>query len=157
MHVQMHEEVTVGDVGPSGEHSPAARPGWLLARGWLYVPAVSGPVGGGLIKLGHGSTTAAVIVGLTPYATWALLLGLFAAGYLVALSRFCRGRTGDQEAAERLIMVSAEAVVSILTLTPSALPPKAGRRARPSRAAGRRVTLQAVPGNAGPVAVEPEP
>jgi hypothetical protein len=93
----------------------------LLARGWAFVPAASGPVGGGMLKLGHGSTTAALTVALTPCALWALLLSVFIAGYLAALAR-CMCRTGDQEAMERMIMVSACAVVSILTLTVPALP-----------------------------------
>lgn len=92
----------------------------LLARGWAFVPAASGPLGGGLLKLGHGSTTAALAVALAPCALWALLLSVFAAGYLAALAR-CIWRTGDQEAMERMIMVSARAVVSILTLTVPAL------------------------------------
>jgi hypothetical protein len=93
----------------------------LLARGWAFVPAASGPLGGGMLKLGHGSTTAALAVALAPYALWALLLSVFVIGYLAALAR-CIWRTGDQEAMERMIMVSARAVVSILTLTVPALP-----------------------------------
>jgi len=104
-----------------------ARPMRLAARGWLYVPAASGPVGGGMIKLGHGSTTAAVAVGVAPYVVCALLLAMFAVGYLAALARFLRGHPGDQEAMEQLIMVSACAVVSILTLTAPVVPARAGK------------------------------
>src|SRR5450755_281075 len=93
----------------------------LPAWGWALVPAASGPVGGGMLKLGHGSTTAALAVGLAPYALWALLLSVFVIGYLAALAR-CIWRTGDQEAMERMIIVTACAVVSILTLTVPALP-----------------------------------
>jgi hypothetical protein len=91
------------------------------------VPAASGPVGGGMLKLGHGSTAAALAVALAPCALWALLLSVFIVGYLAALAR-CMCRTGDQAAMERMIMVSACAVVSILTLTVPALP---GRRPHP--------------------------
>ncbi|HEY5985648.1 MAG TPA: hypothetical protein VIV12_04585 [Streptosporangiaceae bacterium] len=93
---------------------PAKR---LLGHGWLYVPAVSSPVGGGLIKLGHGSTWAAVVVGTAPYAICALLYTVFVIGYLAAVAR-CLCAKSEQEAMERLITVSANAVVSILTLTP---------------------------------------
>ena len=57
---------------------PAKR---LLAHGWVYLPAASSPVGGGLIKLGQGSTRAAVAVGMAPYAVCALLFSVFAVGY----------------------------------------------------------------------------
>src|SRR6266404_2265103 len=65
---------------------PARR---LLAHGWLYVPAASSPIGGGLIKLGQGSTWAAVAVGMAPYAVCTLLFTVFVIGYLTALIRFC--------------------------------------------------------------------
>jgi hypothetical protein len=88
----------------------------LLEHGWLYVPAVSSPIGGGLIKLGHGSTWAAVAVGVAPYAVCVLLYLVFVVGYLAAVLRYvCAGPDG-QEAMERLITVSANAVVAILTL-----------------------------------------
>ena len=112
----------------------------LLARGWALVPAASGPLGGGMVKLGHGSTTAALAVALAPYALWALLLAVFVVGYLAAIAR-CIWRTGDQEAMERMIMVSACAVVSILTLTVPALP-------------ARRPPLR-MPGLPQPVSSEP--
>ena len=96
---------------------PAKR---LLTHGWLYIPAVSSPIGGGLIKIGHGSTWAAVTVGVAPYAICAMLYVVFVIGYLAALTK-----SGDQEAMERLITVSANAIVSILTLTTTKLPPQA--------------------------------
>ena len=105
---------------------PAKR---LLEHGWLYVPAVSSPIGGGLIKLGQGSTWAAVAVGVAPYTVCVLLYLVFVVGYLAAIVRYlCAGPDG-QEAMERLITVSANAVVSILTLrqfaagTPRTAPP----------------------------------
>jgi hypothetical protein len=77
---------------------------------------VSSPVGGGLIKLGHGSTWAAVSVCVAPYAVCALLYTVFIIGYLAAVLRYvCSGEDG-QRAMERLITVSANAVVTILTL-----------------------------------------
>ncbi|HEY1623976.1 MAG TPA: hypothetical protein VGG16_09260 [Streptosporangiaceae bacterium] len=87
---------------------------------WLSLPAVSSPVGGGLIKLGHGSTWAAVSVAVAPYVVCALLYATFIVGYLAAVLRYvCSGADG-QQAMERLITVSANAVVSILTLEPGA-------------------------------------
>ena len=101
---------------------PAKR---LLTHGWLYIPAVSSPIGGGLIKIGHGSTWAAVAVGVAPYAICAMLYVVFVIGYLAALTRYVCAKSGGQEAMERLITVSANAIVSILTLTTTKLPPQA--------------------------------
>jgi hypothetical protein len=89
----------------------------VLSHGWLYLPAVSSPVGGGLVKLGHGSTWAAVSVGVAPYAVCALLYVVFVIGYLAAVLRFLCAGTEGQQAMARLIDVSADAVVSILTLS----------------------------------------
>jgi hypothetical protein len=101
---------------------------------WLYLPAVSSPVGGGLIKLGHGSTWAAVSVGVAPYAICALLYVTFIIGYLAAVLRYlCSGEEG-QQAMERLIKVSATAVVSILTLQAGSL---AGEQPRTERSLPR--------------------
>jgi hypothetical protein len=98
--------------------APTARP----ARIWRHLPAVACPVGGGLIKLGHGSTWAAVGVGIAPYAICALLYVIFGLGYLAAVVRYlCAGPAG-QQAMERLITVSASAIVSILTGRPPASP-----------------------------------
>jgi hypothetical protein len=93
------------------------RPRQFLARDWAYTSAAAAPIGGGLIKLGRGSTLAAVAVGLAPYAIYGLLLAVFMIGYLAALARYlCAGPDG-QEAMERLMVTSANAIVSILTLT----------------------------------------
>jgi hypothetical protein len=109
---------------PSGL-SVATRPAKrLLSHGWLYIPAVSSPVGGGLIKLGHGSIWAAVAVGTAPYAICAMLYIVFVIGYFAALVRILCAKSGGQEAMERLITVSANAIVSILTLTTTKLPPQ---------------------------------
>lgn len=94
----------------------------LLARGWAYVPAVSGPIGGGLIKLGRGSTEAAVAVGLAPYAIWGLLLTAFVIGYIATLLRYLCCKPEERDDAERFITVSANAIVSILTLTATTIP-----------------------------------
>jgi len=104
----------------------------LFSHGWLYIPAVSSPVGGGLIKIGHGSTWAAFAVGIAPYAICAMLYVLFVIGYLAALMRYMCAKSGGQEAMERLITVSANAIVSILTLTTTKLPPQAGQPPMPS-------------------------
>jgi hypothetical protein len=101
---------------------PARR---LLAHGWPYVPAASSPIGGGLIKLGQGSTWAAAAVGIAPYAVCGLLFTVFVIGYLAALIRCVLTKPEEQEAMERLITVSANAIVSILTLTAATLPAQA--------------------------------
>lgn len=94
----------------------------LFAHGWLYVPAAAGPIGGGMIKIGGGSSWAAVTVGAAPYVVCLLLDLVFVIGYLAALTRYlCSGHAG-QEAMERLITVSANAVVAILTLKRAGLP-----------------------------------
>ena len=128
---------------------PAKR---LLSHGWLYIPAVFSPVGGGLIKIGHGSTWAAVPVGVAPYAICAMLYVVFVIGYLAALTK-----SGDQEAMERLITVSANAIVSILTLTTTKLPPQA--RQRSMSHTGTELVPVAVDPRTGtelvPVAVDP--
>jgi hypothetical protein len=128
LHVHMHSADLVRRSGRGArvlsrrENPVAPRPARLLARGWVYVPAASGPIGGGLIKLGRGSTQAAVAVSLAPYAIWALLLAVFVIGYLAALTRFlCAGAEG-QEAMERLVGVTASAVVTVLTLTVATAP-----------------------------------
>src|ERR1700722_10616461 len=97
----------------------------LVARAWIYVPAASSPIGGGLIKLGRGSTPAAVAVGIAPYAVCALLFTVFVIGYLAALSRYLWAKPEEQPSMERLIVVSANAIVSILTLTLGTLPDRA--------------------------------
>jgi hypothetical protein len=110
---------------------PAKR---LLAHGWVYLPAASSPVGGGLIKLGQGSTRAAVAVGMAPYAVCALLFSVFAVGHLAALIRCLCAKPAEQEAMERLITVSANAMVAILTLTAATLP---GRAEQPTSTIAR--------------------
>jgi hypothetical protein len=95
----------------------------VVSSSWAYLPAASGPIGGGLIKLGHGSTEAAVAVGLAPYAVCGLLFVVFVIGYLAAVSRYLWAKPAQHDAMERLITVSANAVVAILTLTTAAAPP----------------------------------
>ena len=103
----------------------ARRPRWAV-RAWVYLPAISSPIGGGLIKLGSGSTWAAVAVGAAPYALYALLFGVFVIGYLAALAGYLWAGPERQSAMERLIVVSANAVVSILTLTVATPPGQPG-------------------------------
>jgi hypothetical protein len=108
----------------------------------LYFLVVSGPLGGGLIKLGGGNTWAAVAVGAAPYAVCALACSIFLIGYLTALARYvCSGPEG-QEAMERLIVISANSVVGILTLTgvrpPSRPRVPGGASQRHRRRASRR-------------------
>jgi hypothetical protein len=108
---------------------PARR---LLAHGWLYVPAASSPIGGGLIKLGQGSTWAAVAVGVAPYALCALLFTVFVICSLGALIRCLCAKPEQQETRERLITVSANAIVSIMTLTACISPVLAKEPSKPS-------------------------
>jgi hypothetical protein len=123
---------------------------FLMGRGWMYASAAAGPIGGGLIKLGQGSTLAAAMVGLAPYAIFGLLLLVFLIGYLAALARYlCAGQEG-QEAMERLMVTSANAIVSILTLTQASPAPWPSQshlvprhRLGPAEATGRDGTGQA--------------
>jgi hypothetical protein len=71
-----------------------------------------------------------VAVGLAPYAVWAVLLVVFVVGYLAALGRFLCAGAGGEDALERLVVVSVNAVVSILTLTPTVVSPKPGAGCR---------------------------
>jgi hypothetical protein len=77
-----------------------------------------------MIKLGQGSTLAAITVSLAPYAVFALMLTVFVFGYFAALARYLWAQPEQQKAMERLIILSANAVVSILTLTPPTLLPQ---------------------------------
>ena len=85
---------------------------------WRYLPAATSPIGGGLLKIGGASTWVAVSIGLAPYVIWAALCVIFLIGYAPAVIRYlCSGHDG-QDAMTDLIATSANAVVSILTLTP---------------------------------------
>lgn len=96
---------------------PARPKNRLLEHGWLYVPAASGPIGGGMIKLGGGNTFAAVAVATTPYALFGLMYLVFVIGYVTAVARYVWSGPEGQEAMGQLITVSTNAIVSILTLT----------------------------------------
>jgi len=129
----MNERIPSGHPGqPQDRGSPTASGAAkrLVAHGWLYVPAVSSPIGGGLIKLGHGSTLAAASVGLAPYAVCALLYAVFTVSYLAAVLRYLFTDAAGQQAMERFITVSANAVVAILTLNASALPAQTKQSSR---------------------------
>jgi hypothetical protein len=129
----------------------ATRSRRLPGRGWAaYLPAVSGPAGGGAIKLGGGSTTAAVAVALAPYAVYGLLLAAFLLAFVAALVRCIRAGPGGEEAMERLVNLSAAAVVSVLTLSAPPTPARADCPARSGKDGGR-TALRAVPGDADPV------
>ena len=87
---------------------------------WYYVlPEVAAPLGGGLIKLGQGGTWAAVSVGLAPYVILATFYALFVIGYIPAVICYLCCGQDRQEAVDRLITTSANAIVSLLTLTPA--------------------------------------
>jgi hypothetical protein len=78
-----------------------------------------------MIKLGGGSTWAAVAVGAAPYALCALTYSFFILVLLAAAARYLCSGADSQEAMARLIAVSEDAVVSILTLTRA---PRADKR-----------------------------
>ena len=91
---------------------PAKR---VLPQSWLRIPGACCPIGGGLVKIGHGSNLAALVVGTAPYAICALLCCLFGIGYLFATFRYlCTGRSQQE-----FIEISTTAVVSVITLTPT--------------------------------------
>lgn len=86
------------------------------AGSWYYfLPGIAAPIGGGLIKIGQSSTIAAVGVALAPY----MIMGIFMIGYIPAVICYlCSGRD-RQDAINHLIATSANAIVAILTLTPT--------------------------------------
>lgn len=117
------------------------RPARVLAQSWLPVSAVCCPIGGGLIKIGHGSNVVALVVAGAPCAICALLCCIFGIGYVAATLRFLR--TGNPQ--REFIAVSANAIVSILSRLPIAVPPPAGADlacARPEHAEGSSLPPQ---------------
>lgn len=85
------------------------------AQTWLPISAVCCPIGGGLLRLGHASTAAALVVAGAPYAIYALLSCFFGVAFLAATVRYlCTGQSQRE-----FILTSANAVVSILTRTPA--------------------------------------
>lgn len=114
------------------------------------MPVLGGVIGGGFIKLGHGSTAAAVLVAVVPYSICLLLCSVFAIGYLTAVRRYLRAEAPEREAMERLIMISAEAIVSVLTLNKPAF---AAARTRPGALASVEPT-SAASTSAEPTAAE---
>jgi hypothetical protein len=85
---------------------------------WRYVlPGVAAPVGGGLIKIGQGSTWAAVSVSLAPYVVVTSLYAIFIVGYIPAVVCYLFSSPDRQDAISRLITTSADAIVFLLTLT----------------------------------------
>jgi hypothetical protein len=91
-----------------------------LGYGWCYLlPEVAAPIGGGLIKIGQASTWAAVSVGLAPYVIVAALYAIFMLEHVpVVICYLCSSRE-RQDAIDRLITTSANAIVALLTLTPT--------------------------------------
>lgn len=85
---------------------------------WRYIlPGVAAPVGGGLIKIGQASTWAAVSVALAPYVVVASLYAIFIIGYIPAVVCYLFCGQDRQDAINRLITTSADAIVCLLTLT----------------------------------------
>jgi hypothetical protein len=87
-----------------------------LTSGWLYLPAVAGPISGVMIQLGGGSIWIAALVGTAPYALYMVPYSAFLIGYIAVVIRWVCGPQ-TQESMERLILLSANAVVGLLTLT----------------------------------------
>lgn len=81
---------------------------------WLAIPGACCPIGAGLIKIGHGSTTAALVVGSAPYVLCALVYCWFGVGFLFAAVRYLW--TGEPQ--QDFISAWSCANVSVLTLTP---------------------------------------
>jgi hypothetical protein len=91
-----------------------------IGYGWCYLlPEVAAPIGGGLIKIGQASTWAAVSVGLAPYVIVAALYAIVMLEHVFSVICYlCSGRD-RQDAIDRLITTSANAIVALLTLTPA--------------------------------------
>jgi hypothetical protein len=98
-------------------------PGWLL-------PGACCPIGGGLIKIGHGTTLAALALGIAPYVMYALVYCLFGVGFLFAALRYLWTGKSQQD----FISTWSSAVVSVLTLTAPKLPERAPGTSRVPRA-----------------------
>jgi hypothetical protein len=103
-----------------------------LTHGWCYLlPEVAAPIGGGLIKIGQASTWAAVSVGLAPYVIVAALYAIFILEHVPAAICYLCSDQDRQDAIDRLITTSANAIVALLTLTPTNSPasrmPQAGK------------------------------
>jgi hypothetical protein len=90
----------------------------IQAPGWLALPGACCPIGGGLIKIGHGSTLAALLLGVAPYVVCALVYCLFGVGFLFAALRYLWTGKPQQD----FIATWSSAVVSVLTLTTPKLP-----------------------------------
>ena len=70
-------------------------------------------------------------MGLAPYAVCASLYAVFVVSYLAAVVRYLCADAAGQQAMERFITVSANAVVAILTLNASDLPAQAMQPSQP--------------------------
>jgi hypothetical protein len=84
-----------------------------------------------MLKASGGSTWSAIVVATAPYAISALLCFLFAIGFLAAVGRYLCSNSDGQDAMERLIRLSANAVVSILTLAPVIVPDRPSSSSAP--------------------------
>ena len=90
------------------------------ANSWYYfLPGIAAPIGGGLIKIGQSSTIAAVGVALAPYMIMAALYAIFMIGYVPAVICYLCSGPDRQNAINHLIATSANAIVALLTLTPT--------------------------------------
>jgi hypothetical protein len=102
----------------------------IQAPGWLALANACCPIGGGLIKLGHGSTVAALVLGVAPYAVWALVYCLFGVGFFFAALRYLW--TGKSQ--HDFIATWSSAEVAVLTLTAPKLPEQVPGAPKVSRA-----------------------
>ena len=110
------------DVMAGGRIVPAHSARRPPIDGWLRMPTACSPIGGGMIKLAGGPTWAALTVGAGPYVIYAMLYLPFMLGFFAAIARCLCSHADTRQAMERLITVSANAVIAILTLTQLQLP-----------------------------------
>jgi hypothetical protein len=89
----------------------------FLPNPWLFLPAVSGPLGGLMVKLGGGSVWAATVVGAAPCAVCLLPYSVFVIGYVTVLIKWVCSGPKTPESMERLIAISTNSVVAVLSLT----------------------------------------
>jgi hypothetical protein len=89
----------------------------FLPNPWLFLPAVSGPLGGLMIKLEGGSVWVAAVVGAAPCAVFMLPYSAFVIGYVTVVAKWVCSGPKTPESMERLIAISANSVVAVLSLT----------------------------------------
>ena len=105
----------------------------VQAPGWLALPSACCPIGGGLMKLGHGSTLAALLLGVAPYVIYVLVYCLFGVGFLFAALRYLWTGKPQQD----FIATWSSAIVAVLTLTAPKPPERVTAASKVPRAKDR--------------------